>query len=181
MVMGLGFKSNPNMHRARKVAHLSADRSRAMWVAKSGFSRRILRDANQFMFCGTAMPRSDRQRERKTRTGYGRRLRGWSRSTDFLIVVPGPSWRNVFLQKWASGKKGPTTRRKTKIQTYQLRNEAQLNSVSLRSQFDHEVAWRAVKGHDERALTGNALDSSPRHRELTACRPKIRRAATSAP
>jgi len=108
----------------------------------------------------------------------------YNRSSDFVIAVPGPFWRKVFLQKWVRGKKRPTIEVEAhgeKNQTHLLRNEAQLNCVSLRSQFAHEVAWRAVKGHDERALTGNALDSSPRHRELTACRPKIRRAATSAP
>jgi hypothetical protein len=41
-----------------------------------------------------------------------------------------------------------------KPQTHPLRNKPQLNSVSLRSQLDHEVAWKAVKGQDERSLTG---------------------------
>ena len=49
-----------------------------------------------------------------------------------------------------------------KPQTLQGRNEDQLNCVALRSQLDYEVAWRAVKGQDERQKTG-ALDSSPRH------------------
>src|SRR5881409_3699214 len=43
-----------------------------------------------------------------------------------------------------------------------LRNEAQLNCVSLRPEFDCEVTWGAVKGQDERPLRG-ALDSSPSH------------------
>src|SRR6266516_5040374 len=43
-----------------------------------------------------------------------------------------------------------------------LRNEAQLNCVSLRPDFDCEVTWGAVKGQDERPLRG-ALDSSPSH------------------
>src|SRR5437867_11058980 len=43
-----------------------------------------------------------------------------------------------------------------------LRNEAQLNCVSLRPEFDCEVTWRAVKGQDERPLRG-ALDSSASH------------------
>ena len=38
-----------------------------------------------------------------------------------------------------------------------LRNEAQLNCVSLRSQLDYEVAWRAVKAQDERSLTTTPL------------------------
>ena len=37
-----------------------------------------------------------------------------------------------------------------KTQTHQLRNEAPANCVVLRSQLDYEVAWRAVKGQDER-------------------------------
>jgi len=44
----------------------------------------------------------------------------------------------------------------------QLRNEAQLNCVALRSELDCEVTWGAVKGQDERPLRG-ALDSSPSH------------------
>ena len=40
-----------------------------------------------------------------------------------------------------------------KPQTHQRRNEAQLNCVALRSQLDYEVAWRAVKGQDERQKT----------------------------
>jgi len=81
-----------------------------------------------------------------------------SRSTDFVIVVTEPFWCKVFLQKWASGKKGPTTEgdaleEQNQTQTPQLRNEAQLNCVSLRPQLDYEVAWRAVKGQDERQKT----------------------------
>jgi len=37
-----------------------------------------------------------------------------------------------------------------KPKTHQLRNEAQLNCVALRSSLDDEVAWRPVKGRDER-------------------------------
>jgi hypothetical protein len=40
-----------------------------------------------------------------------------------------------------------------------LRNEAQLNCVSLRSQLDYEVAWRVVKAQDERSLTTTPLTS----------------------
>ena len=39
---------------------------------------------------------------------------------------------------------------KQKPQNHQLRNEAQLNYVSLRSPLDDEVAWSPVKGQDER-------------------------------
>ena len=70
---------------------------------------------------------------------------------------------------------------KNKTQTHQLMNEAQLNCVALRPPLDFEVAWRAVKGQDERPKTA-PLTGSPRHtREVTAMSErKIRRAATSA-
>ena len=42
---------------------------------------------------------------------------------------------------------------KNKPQTHLLRNEAQLNCVALRPPLDYEVAWRAVKGRDERPRT----------------------------
>src|SRR5499433_1509955 len=42
---------------------------------------------------------------------------------------------------------------KAKPQTHQLRNEAQLNCLALRSALDYEVAWRDVKGQDERQKT----------------------------
>ena len=38
-------------------------------------------------------------------------------------------------------------------ETRPLRNEAPLNCVALRSSLDYEVAWRAVKGQDERQIT----------------------------
>jgi hypothetical protein len=107
--------------------------------------------------CKTAIGKTG---ESKRGLDMGGRWGGWSRSTDFLIVVPGPSWRKVFLQKWASGKNGPTLEedtREEKNQTHQLTNEAQLNCVSLRTSFDYEVGWIAVKGRDERSLTGTPL------------------------
>ena len=49
---------------------------------------------------------------------------------------------------------GPVARpTKTKPQTHQLWNEAQLNCVALRPPLDYEVAWRPVKGRDERPKT----------------------------
>ena len=45
---------------------------------------------------------------------------------------------------------GPVRPTKTKPQTHQLGNEAQLNCVSLRSEVDYEVTWGTVKGRDER-------------------------------
>ena len=49
-----------------------------------------------------------------------------------------------------------------RAETTPLRNEAQLNCVSLRSQLDCEVTYGAVKGQDERPLRG-ALDSPVNH------------------
>jgi len=50
-----------------------------------------------------------------------------------------------------------------RAETTPLRNEAQLNCVSLRSELDCEVTCGAVKGQDERSLRG-ALDSPASHR-----------------
>src|SRR5215471_285419 len=107
--MDLGFKSNPNMHRAQEWPISSADRSRANVGGAGQDFWEDLRDANQFMFCGTAIPRSERHRQRKRGLGMRDDWVGISRSTDFVIIVPGPFWRKVFLQKWASCKKGSTT------------------------------------------------------------------------
>src|SRR5260370_11760611 len=62
-----------------------------------------------------------------------------------------------------------------------LRNEAQLNCVSLRSQLDREVTYGAVKGQDDRPLPG-ALDSPVSHHRtsMLTSENKSRRAATSA-
>ena len=60
----------------------------------------------------------------------------------------------------------------TKTQTHQLRNEAQLNCVALRSQLDYEVAWRAVKGRDERQKSAplTSLHATGRSRSAGADR-----------
>jgi hypothetical protein len=42
-------------------------------------------------------------------------------------------------------------------QTHPLRNEAQLNCVSLHPSLDCEEGWRAVKGQDERCLSAPPL------------------------
>jgi hypothetical protein len=69
---------------------------------------------------------------------------------------------------------------KAKPQIHQLRNEAQLNCVALRSSLDYEVAWRAVKGQDERPKRA-PLTALHATREVTVMsEKKIRRAATSA-
>ena len=49
-----------------------------------------------------------------------------------------------------------------RAETTPLRNEAQLNCVSLRSELDDEVSCGAVKGQDERPISG-ALDSPATH------------------
>jgi hypothetical protein len=68
-----------------------------------------------------------------------------------------------------------------RAKTTPLRNEAQLNCVSLRSQLDCEVTYGAVKGQDERPLRG-ALDSPVSHHRtsMLTSENKLRRAATSA-
>src|SRR5215472_945299 len=69
---------------------------------------------------------------------------------------------------------------KTKTRTHHLRNEAQLNCVALRSSLDYGLAWRAVKGQDERQKTA-PLTALHATREVTVMsEKKIRRAATSA-
>src|SRR5215470_10486553 len=76
---------------------------------------------------------------------------------------------------------GPVARpTRTKPQTHPLRNEAQRNCVALRSSLDYEVAWRPVKGQDERQKTA-PLTALHATREITVMsEKKIRRAATSA-
>ena len=49
-----------------------------------------------------------------------------------------------------------------KINPPQLRNEAQLNCVSLRSELDYEVRCEAVKGQDERRHSAAPLTASQR-------------------
>ena len=146
-VMDLGFKSDPNVHRAQKWPISSADRSRA------------------------------------TVGGAGQDFwRAWKRreailcSVDHNREIP---WRVKAEWKWERrfcwGGWIPQS------ETPPLRNEAPLNCVSLRSALDYEVAWRAVKGQDERSLR-DALDSSPSYHPTIAptSERKLRRAATSA-
>src|SRR5215471_1071918 len=66
-------------------------------------------------------------------------------------------------------------------ETPPLRNEAQLNCVALRSQLDYEMAWRAVKGQDERQQTAplTALHATG-HSIVDVGEKQIRRHATSA-
>jgi hypothetical protein len=98
------------MHRGLEMApfRVRIEARQCGW-RRARISRTISRDANQLMFWGLAIPRSERHRENKRGLDMGSRLGRWCRSTDFVIVVPGQLWRKVFLQKWASGKKGPTT------------------------------------------------------------------------
>jgi len=68
-----------------------------------------------------------------------------------------------------------------RAKTTPLRNEAQLNCVSLRSQLDCEVTYGAIKGQDERCLRG-VLDNPVSHHRtsMLTSENKLRRAATSA-
>src|SRR5215472_3838362 len=63
---------------------------------------------------------------------------------------------------------------------HQLRNEAQLNCVSLRSSLDYGVAWRPVKGQDERPTTAPLTALHATGRSIVDPEEKIWRAATSA-
>jgi hypothetical protein len=144
--------------------------------AKPGFFGGF-RNANQFMFCELKTPRSEKHSENKRGLDMGRRSGGWCGSIDFLIVVPGPFWRKVFLQKSARGEEAPTTEvdaLEEKNQTHQLGNEAQLNCASLRPLLDYEVAWIAVKGQDERSLTGTPLTALHATGRFTGCKKKER-------
>ena len=50
----------------------------------------------------------------------------------------------------AAVRRSTLSTRLQKNQSNPLRNEAQLNCVSLRSEFDYEVTWETVKGQAER-------------------------------
>jgi len=53
VVMDLGFKSNPSMHRGPRSGPFRVRiEAGQMWVAPASISAKTLRDANQFMFCG---------------------------------------------------------------------------------------------------------------------------------
>jgi hypothetical protein len=54
--------------------------------------------------------------------------------------------------KDGEGRMAADERARAKAEPTQLRNEAQLNCVSLRSELDDEVTCEAVKGQDERQL-----------------------------
>ena len=58
------------------------------------------------------------------------------------------------------------SRERKRAETTPLRNDAQPNCVSFRSQLDCEVTYGAVKGQDERPLRG-ALDSPVSHHRTT--------------
>src|SRR5271165_2918972 len=72
----------------------------------------------------------------------------------------------------------PRDSRKTKSSP--LRNEAQLNCVSLRSEFDYEVTWGAVKGQDERPCETPLTAPHVTPGVLCIAEKIIRMAATSA-
>src|SRR5712692_9067408 len=87
---------------------------------------------------------------------------------------------NARAMRWSVDANEEARERK-RAKTTPLRNEAQLNCVSLRSQLDCEVTYAAVKGQDERPLRG-ALDSPVSHHRtsMLTSENKLRRAATSA-
>ena len=57
-----------------------------------------------------------------------------------------------------------------KAEPTQLRNEAPLNCVSLRSELDCEVSCEDVKGQDERRRSAAPLTASPLTPEVYAAR-----------
>jgi hypothetical protein len=65
-------------------------------------------------------------------------------------------------------------------ETPPLRNKAPLNCVALRSSLDYELAWRAVKGQDERQKTAPLTALHATWDLAATSEKKIRRAATSA-
>jgi len=64
--------------------------------------------------------------------------------------------------------------------TPSTKDEAQLNCVALRPSLDYEVAWRPVKGQDERQKTAPLTALHATGCSIVDVRKKIRRAATSA-
>ena len=69
---------------------------------------------------------------------------------------------------------------KNKTQPLLLRNEAQLNCVALRPPLDYEVAWRPVKGRDERQKTAPLTALHATGRSIVDVGGKNMEAATSA-
>ena len=128
VVMDLGFRSNPNLHRAQKRPIQSADRSTAtVGGVGQSFSRRTWFEAD---------PECSVTETKKT----------------MMMENARTVRRSVDANEQA----------RERAKTTPLRNEAQLNCVSLRSQLDCEVTCGAVKGQDERPLRG-ALDSPASH------------------
>ncbi len=60
------------------------------------------------------------------------------------------------------------------------KDEAQLNCVALRPPLDYEVAWRPVKGQDERQKTAPLTALHATGRSIVDVGKKIWRAAMSA-
>jgi hypothetical protein len=75
----------------------------------------------------------------------------------------------------------PNEQARERAKTTPLRNEAQLNCVSLRSQFNYEVTCGAVKGQDESRPSAAPLTAPQVTNEPHANAGKqIKEAATSA-
>jgi hypothetical protein len=64
--------------------------------------------------------------------------------------------------------------------TPSAKDEAQLNCVALRPPLDYVVAWRPVKGRDERQQTAPLTAPHATRRSVVMSQKKIWRAATSA-
>jgi hypothetical protein len=119
--MDLGFRTDPNLHRAQKRPIQSADRSTA------------------------------------TVGGVGQSIRRTWKSGSMMSVT---GTKKMMVENARGFRENRTS---------QLRNEAPLNCVSLRSQLEDEVTGEAVKGQDERPFWG-ALDSLPSHHRVDTAR-----------
>jgi|GEM_PF-6925396 hypothetical protein len=111
--MGLGFRADPNLHRAGIGPFRVRIEARQRWVAPARVSGQTWLDAINYVLCP------------------------WTENT-----MTGESPETV--------KRACCPRDSRKAKSSPLRNEAQLNCVSLRSEFDYEVTWETVKGQDER-------------------------------
>src|ERR1700746_601770 len=75
----------------------------------------------------------------------------------------------------------PCPRDKKQNPNPSTKDEAQLNCVALRPQLDYEVAWRAVKGRDERQKRAPLTARHASGRSVVCVgKKRIRRAAPSA-
>ena len=78
-----------------------------------------------------------------------------------------------------SSKSGGMENTRLDTQNHPLRDEAQLNCVSLRPSLDYELGWRAVKGQHERCLSAPPL-TALQPSSIRDGRNKYEKVATSA-